>query len=107
MPLTDMKQSKREAKKNHEVCSDSPRFPYGLDLDLDTESLEKLGITDLPEVGSEMIVVAVGVVTSARTNERAEGKANRNITIQLQKLEVGPLEESTAEDAISKAIKNV
>ena len=109
MALTDMKQSKKVAKGNDAtVASDSPRYPYGLDLDLDTESLKKLGIGELPTVGTEMIVVGVGVVTSASTSERVEGKADRNITIQLQKLEIGNLvENKTAEAAVSKAIKEL
>lgn len=105
--LTDMKQSKKAAKDSTaEVASDSPRYPYGLDLDLDTESLAKLGIKDLPKVGTAMKVTAIGVVTAARTNERVEGKQDRNITIQMQKLSVGPAKKPTAVDAVTEGIKD-
>lgn len=104
MALTDMKQS----KKVSEGVLEPSRYPYGLDLDLDSDNLKKLGIKELPDVGTEMIVVGVGVVTSTHTSERVEGKADRNITIQLQKLEIGNLvENKTAEAAVSKAIKEL
>ena len=85
---------------------DAPSFAYGLDLNLNTESLGKLGIKELPKVGSEMKVRAVGVVTSASTNERTEGKLQRDITIQLQQLEVKGAK-LTAEDAVDAAVKEV
>lgn len=105
MSLTSMKMSKRDSKGECAIdCSDS-KYPYGIRINLDNHSLDKLGISKLPEVGTEMIVVGVGVVESANERKRRKG-IDRDISIQLQRLEVGPLEESTAEDAVSRAVKD-
>lgn len=106
MSLTSMKLSKREAKGDSPVAESRPRFPYGLSINLDDDSLTKLGISTLPEVGAEMLVVGVGIVESVNEHKRQSG-SDRNISIQLQKLEVGPLKESTAVGAIDDALKDV
>ena len=86
--LVDMKLTKKEAKDN-EVAPESPRYPYGIQISLDDEELKKLNFDSLPDVGDEFIVVGVGPVTSVRQSEREAG-SDRSISIQLQKLEVGP-----------------
>jgi hypothetical protein len=106
MALTNMKQSKETAKKGCMPCeADSyPRYPYGLELRLENESLKKLGIKTLPAVGEEMIVVAVGVVTDAGEHANQSG-TRRNLTIQLQQMDVGPMTEKDAVDAVTAALK--
>jgi hypothetical protein len=86
--LVDMKLTKKEAKDN-EVASESPRYPYGLKINLDDEELKKLGFDTLPDVGDEFIVVGVGPVTSVHEREDQDG-TDRSFSIQLEKLEVGP-----------------
>lgn len=107
--LTNMKRSKKE-RKNAEVAFDEPQFPFGLSITLDDESLSKLGIKALPAVGEQMIVVGVGPVESVSQNERSGSKRNRSVTIQLEQLEVGAVDDdsiNSAEDAVSAAIKDV
>jgi hypothetical protein len=107
MSLTDMKMSKKEAKREHAIeARDEPRYPYGLTLNLDKNVLDKLGIDKLPEVGDEMIVAGIGVIESAHEHSRQSGK-DRSVSIQLQKLEVGPLKEPDAVDAVSDAIEGL
>jgi len=104
--FTDMKLSKRNAKKEFEVGSDDgPRFPHGLSLRFDDVSLTKLGFDSLPEVGEEFIVVGVGQVTSASVNKRQSG-VDRDMSIQLQKIEIGPVsgKEETAVSAVDAGI---
>jgi hypothetical protein len=108
--LVDMKLTKKEAK--HEIACDSPkgpRYPYGLQIDLDDEALKKLGFTSLPDVGDEFIVVGVGPVTSVHEREDEDG-TDRRFQIQLQKLEVGPAVAGAATDtalaAVSKGVED-
>ena len=59
MQLVSMQLTEAEAKEESGIApatseSDLPRYPYGLCLDLDDEALQKLGITDMPAVGSTM-----------------------------------------------------
>jgi hypothetical protein len=109
-----MKRTKQDRKRNRDECaiSDQESFPYGLRISLDDESLSKLGIKELPGVGEAYIVVGVGKVSSVSENSN-ERRTNRNVSIQLEKLEVGPLKSGklgpikTAEDAVTAAIKEV
>lgn len=81
--------SKTEAKDKAD-CSpcdgDLPRYPYGLCLYLDDETLKKLGITELPKVGSNVQFGAVAKVTSTsqRAYQTSEGKEEMRTCIDLQ-----------------------
>ncbi len=110
--LVSMKRTKKDKKSHnsdHAVGTEED-FPFGLAVSLDDESLTKLGIKELPPVGEVMIVVGIGKVESVseRSDER---RVSRNVRIQLEKLEVGPLKagklgtKATAVDAVSKGIK--
>ena len=108
--LVNMKRTKKDRKNSDHAISSDEDFPFGLSISLDDESLAKLGIKTLPEVGEEMIVAGVGKVQSVSERSEANRKS-RNVTIQLEQLEVGPLKADTkpqtAEDAVSAAIKDV
>ena len=104
--LVSMKRTKADKKRNRTECAlvDQESFPYGLTISLDDESLTKLGIKDLPPVGTAYIVVGVGKVESVSKNSDSQ-RDSRNVRIQLEKLEVGPLKKASAIDAVSAAIK--
>lgn len=109
--LVSVKRTKKDKKNSdHAISSDSSDFPFGLSISLDDETLDKLGITTLPKVGSDMIVAGVGVVESI--SERSDkNRKSRNVQIQLTKLAVGPLKAEkaakveTAVDAVTAGIK--
>lgn len=109
--LVSMKRTKKDRKKHNSehAIGDESKFPFGLSISLDDESLEKLGIKTLPKVGEAMIVAGVGKVESVSERSTARN-SSRNVTIQLERMEVGPLaggKAKTAEDAVSEAIKDV
>lgn len=107
--LTDMKLPKRKKNSHAEVACDSPdepRYPYGLEINLDNDALDRLGL-ELPEAGERFIVLGVGPVTQVRQSDNKRGK-DRSLTIQLQKIEVGPVATGkikNAVDAVSAGIK--
>lgn len=102
--LISMKLSKKEAKAEFspEKANDGPRFPHGLTIHLDDDSMKKLGFDSLPDVGEEFTVVGVGPVESANENKRQNG-IDRSMSIQLQKIEINPVGDSVT-DAIDSAI---
>lgn len=103
MPLTDMKMSKKKAKERFEVDSDdNDRFPHGLSIHLDNDSLKKLGFDSVPDIGEEFIVVGVGPIVHASEHKRQNG-TDRDVTIQLQKIEVGPVDVEDG-DSLAAAI---
>lgn len=76
-----------------------PKYPYGLTLYLDDETLKKLGITDLPKVGSTIpasIVVQV-TGTSQRAYQGSKGEEMRTcVDLQITDMEM-KVEKSAAD----------
>lgn len=83
--LVSMKLSVAEAKAETMLGSsddDLPKYPYGLSICLDDDTLAKLGITDLPAVGSTMQLVATVEVQSVSQYENQKG-ADNNLNLQI------------------------
>ncbi len=109
MSLTNMRRSKKERKSAEVATDEQPTIPWGLSITLDDESLSKLGIKKLPDVGDRMVVAAIGVVNRVSQSDSKRNK-NRDVSIDLEKLDVSPVparKVKTAEDAVSEAIKDV
>ncbi len=101
MAMISMKMSADERKEytNEVVASDAPSYPYGLCIHLDDDALKKLGLTELPAVGTEVMVMAKAVVkgTSAHASE---GEMNhRSVEMQITDMELGAV--SSASSAAS------
>jgi hypothetical protein len=69
----------------------APDYPYGLCIHMDKDELDKLGITDLPKVGTEMtmtVKVCVSMVSqSAATGKEAYEQTSVNFQITDMALE--------------------
>lgn len=84
MKQVNMKQSPK--KMDSEISSvkmDQPAYPYGLQIRLDKESLEKLGIKKLPEVGKSMKIEATVEVVSVHMNESSLYGDNKSVELQI------------------------
>lgn len=106
LALVDLKLSKKDRKEEMQPApSNGPDYPYGTSLTLDTDELKKLGISDLPEVGDEYTVNAIGKVT--RVSSNASGSAeSQSMELQITKLELVDADEeqdSYAEDRATRA----
>jgi hypothetical protein len=84
--LTDMKMSRAEVKEYmgpaDSMIDNAPRYPWGLCIQLDNDSLEKLGL-DLPEVGEEMTLTATVKVTSVSSNETEGSNPSKSVSLQI------------------------
>lgn len=83
--LKSMKMSKREAKAANSPMpaeGDEPRYPWGLTLHLNEESLDKLGEDKLPAMGAEVLMYAKVKVTGIAMSESNNGKA-RSVSLQI------------------------
>jgi hypothetical protein len=86
--LVSMKMSSAEQRKRTEpssIASDAPMYPWGLSLNLDNETLEKLKVDELPEVGDERLVIAKVKVTSVSSNESESG-SNKSVSLQITEM---------------------
>jgi hypothetical protein len=103
--LVDLKLPKSKTKEGPvEVAADRPQYPYGLQLRLDNDTIQKLGIDDMPKVGDTFELEGKAVVTSVSQNE-SKGETRRSIELQLTKccLEGEGNEDDTADSLYKKA----
>ena len=68
---------------------DEEAYPYGLQLHLDDDSLEKLGIKQLPSVGETMELTAKVRVTGTNSNEKQDGDVEGSLRLQITDMELG------------------
>lgn len=87
MKLASLELTKSEAKEETIEAKEveRPRYAYGTCLYLDETVLAKLGIKDMPEVGDELHIMAVGKVTGTSSREY-EGGAHQTLDIQLTEM---------------------
>ena len=89
MGLVNMKMSKEEAKEQSSPsASGAPEYPYGLQLNLDDDAMEKLGIGDGMNVGDEVTITAKAKVTSKSGYQTMVGDAENSVGLQITDMEV-------------------
>lgn len=108
MAMKDLKISKKEAKEKSEAMatigsSDQERYPYGLRLDLNNDTLDKLGIDKLPTVGTVLLFEAKAKVVGSRQSA-TEGSENRSVELQITHidLEAGESGEEVKEGELTR-----
>jgi hypothetical protein len=101
MKIDQAARESRYAEKS--IAMDAPSYPYGLTVNLDTDSLEKLEIdaADL-EVGSTMTLVAEVEIVSAGKSSTAGGGESQNASLQITRM---LLEDAPAKDAAAALYK--
>lgn len=93
MALTDMSLTAEEAKEA-DCCAPStngdkgPKYPWGLRVDLDDGSLEKLGMGLMP-VGTEVTIMAKARVVTTSSYEREGSDPETSVGLQIVAMDVG------------------
>lgn len=86
--MVSLKLSKKEAKSEYgEVATpskDTPRYPYGTRIDLDTDTLDKLGI-DLSDydMNDTCTITAKAVVVGKNESQRQGGDPRKSLDLQI------------------------
>jgi hypothetical protein len=89
--MVNMQLTAEEAKEMTScspVEGEGPKYPYGLCLDLNDESLAKLGITELPPVGKTMMLVATVVVTRTGAYQTQDSDKEMSLGLQITDMEL-------------------
>ena len=91
--LINMENTPQEAQQMvSPTASDAPKYPWGLCITLNDDSLDKLNVKTLPAVGTEVTIVAKATVS--RTSENAtEGSGNcASMDLQITDMQIDGLE---------------
>jgi len=79
-----------EGESSKEIAEyEEPQYPYGLCLHLGMDELEKLGITQLPEVGAVMMISAKAFVKSTSAYETQSDGKTMSVDLQITDMELG------------------
>jgi hypothetical protein len=109
MSLVNMKMSSEERGEygtDAAIKASEPSYPYGLSIDLDDGSMEKLGITALPKVGAEMMITAKCVVKSVSSNQYEGSDAESRMCLQITDMDVGQTENAQNDNRANKLYGN-
>ena len=91
MKLTSMK---RETESD--MCCDMSRYGYGLQINLDDDQCEALGISKAMGVGTKVSIQAMGIVNRSGECLESEG---RGVTISVQITDLGMQGQGKASNA--------
>jgi hypothetical protein len=81
--------------------SDKPRYPWGLQLRLENEQLDVLGMGEMPKTGGMMMVSCTVKVTQCGEEEREGAEPARNVSLQI--IEMGMEKMEMKEAPMDKA----
>lgn len=102
MKLKNMKCSEREMEEKSEPTEkEKPHYPYGLRLNLEAESLKKLEMKTLPQVGEKIMIIATAEVCSVSQNESEYGDS-KSVGLQITEMAIGKEDKTPAEDKLYK-----
>lgn len=103
MKLSDMRVTDEEKKENEVRCCDrpdgydGPDYPWGLGIYLDKDTMAKLGMATMPQIGEVMQIQAVAKVNSLSQNSSENGEDSKSVGLQIMLMGVAP--EMSAPDA--------
>lgn len=104
--LVSMKKSKAEVKKDSKpMAMDNEQYPWGLQINLDSDDLKKLGIDKLPGVGDSMSFDIKCKVRSVSASEYEGSDKNQNVSMQITDMCVEDMDE--APDPVAKGSRIV
>lgn len=93
-------EEKKKAAKGPEAVEAEHKYPYGLTLQLEDDVLDKLGLKDLPKIGTTMTVSAMATVESVSIRENSSDRNSRDISLQITDLGLYPAEEEKKSEEV-------
>ena len=87
--MIDMKITDAERKKHEPMTAldDAPKYPYGLSLNIDSDTFKKLNM-DVPKIGQKLKLNAMVEVSSINQYSNKDNSKDTNINIQICEMEL-------------------
>lgn len=85
----DELKNREDEYKDCAPCSDQNKYPYGLCITLDKETMAKLGMKELPDVGQGFTITGKVEVKSVSKSEHADGGGYSDVGLQITHMELG------------------
>lgn len=99
--LVSMEKSQESMKEScAPISCDHDKYPYGLRIHLDNDTLQKLGITELPKVGDKFTIEAVAIVSDTHGSQREDGKVNNSMGLQICEMACSQSTKKSASDKL-------
>lgn len=93
MQLVNMKMDPKEAEEESGLLAaqvdQAPAYPYGLTISLCDESLQKLGVSAPPAVGSTVMITARATVTNVSAEQLQSGETEQRLGLQITDMAMG------------------
>lgn len=86
--MINMAREVSETDEGYATPMEQSKYPYGLCIHLDDDTLQKLGITTPPPVGSSMLLQAQVMVTSTSSDVMSDGEVEGRLTLQITDMEL-------------------
>ena len=91
--LINMENTPAEAQQmTNPTAADAPKYPWGLNICLNDDSLDKLGVKTLPAVGTEVTIVAKATVAATRESATEGGDAQASMDLQITDMQIDGLD---------------
>lgn len=76
--MVHMQMDKKQVEPKEGHSEDEQQYPYGLQLNLDKDSMEKLGMKEMPKMGQTMMMQGKAIVTNMH-----ESEGHKSIGLQI------------------------
>src|SRR6478735_10717998 len=95
MAMKDLKQKKKSKSESTLACcpDDDSLYPWGLRLDLNQDTLETIGASEIPAVGETVEFTAKAKVIGVRMRDDRDGK-DTSVELQITAIDLPFGEES-------------
>ena len=98
--LAHSEEEKKDMKDSMAV--EAPRYPYGLEIDLDPATVKKLGLSDVPKVGEKFMVLAIAEVSAVRKDRGVQDDSvGFSVSLQVTDMDIKKEEQKEKKDSAS------
>lgn len=104
MKMIDMKNTVQTKDSSLVSPIEQDEYPYGLRINLNNETLAKLGMTELPPIDAEFKLMALVCVVGITQNDSTGETPYKSVDLQIEQMTLVPAQEEAGEEDKAKAM---